>query len=163
MSSVSCSESILHEDITKLGKFLSEVEIVLCLSGSVSDVLDEHHLSALELFGSSLYVIINNDIGRNKLYFPACKLCDPFRYRSEAEFRLWFSLWSSEVRHQNYSRSVVEKILDARKSCSDADVISNNIAIKRNVEIASHYGPFAGPVDVSNSLFHLCFSFVLQE
>ena len=163
VSSVSCSESILNKDIAKLGKLFREVEIVLGLSCSVSDVLYEHHLACLEFFRSSLYVIINDNIRRNKLYFPAGKLCYSFCDRREAEFRLWLSLWSAEVRHQNYSRSVIEKILDARKSCPDADVISDNIAIQRNVEITSHNGSFAGPVDVSNSLFHLCFSFALQE
>ena len=74
MSSVSCSESIIDENVPQACKLFSKVLIVLCLLFSESYILQKHNLPVFKLGSGFLYFFIYNSVGAYKHDFSAEEL-----------------------------------------------------------------------------------------
>ena len=76
----------------------------------------------------------------------------------KAVLQVFFSLGASQVRHQDHSRAVIEKIIDGRQRRSDAGVIGDlvGLLVQGDIEVHPHQHPAAGDVDVSDGLLVQC-------
>ena len=153
MCSMSSTECVVYENISKRSKFLREIILVLCFFCSVSNVFKEHNLAVLKLGCHSLGIRAYNLSIFGKLNLNTEILRKSFCNGSKAEFRLIFSLRSAEVWAKYNLCTVLHQILDSRKSGNNSLVISDFAVFKWNVKVATSKNFFAFYINVFNSFF----------
>src|SRR5262245_455295 len=117
MSSVRGSESVVHIQIAKLGQFFSESRIVRFFARIETNILEQCDVAILHsrndfrrYFSGSFRTECNRMVDQGMQIFA---------YQSQRIFFGWFSLWSTEMRHQDRFRTLLSEVIDGRQALAN--------------------------------------------
>src|SRR5262245_10334013 len=98
-----------------------------------TDVFKHQRIAGLKAFGHRARFIANA-VWRKPRFFSE-QLRKPSRRRLKRVFRIGLTLWSSQMRREHEPRTMIERVLNARKRCAYS-IIVRDVArfIKRDIE-----------------------------
>mmetsp|Transcript_3005 Transcript_3005/g.4608 ORF Transcript_3005/g.4608 Transcript_3005/m.4608 type:complete len:272 (-) Transcript_3005:57-872(-) len=138
MGAVSSSESIIDEEIGVRGELLGEVRVILGLLLVKADVLEKSDGSSAH--GSDGLLDGLTDAVGHEGHVLSKKLREASGNRSERELVLRSILGAAKMGGKKNLGAVVDEVLDSGDGGADAGVISDSLAIKGDVEVATDKG-----------------------
>jgi len=133
---VSGTESVVDVQIGRRGKLLGEVLVVLGLLLVEPYVLKEHDATLGEVICHLVHLVTN--AVRSHHAFSSQKLSKSGRHWGQRELVLGPVLRAAQVRREKHLGTLLHQVLHCGDGSSDAGIISNGLAIKRDVQVATH-------------------------
>ena len=146
MRAVGGAKRIVDIDLGQRSERLSQVGVVLCLAGFKADVFKHQQFAGLERGGFCFGVLADNILGHDHRL--AEQLAQTDCDRRERKLRLEFSLRAAQMRTEDHSRAMLQKIFDGRQRRDNALVGGDGAVLERDVEITADEYFFAGDVDI---------------
>ena len=153
VSSVSGSECIVYEYITKRSKVFAELIFILCLFCTVTCILKKNYIAILHLSYSSFCVWSYYLRICCKFHFLSKKLRKTNSYRCKRKLRFRLSLRFSEVGAEDNLSAVCDQFLDCRKSSHKTILVCDLSILKRNVKVTSYKYSLSFYIDIINTFF----------
>lgn len=136
MGTVGSSESVVDVKVEGLGELLDESRLVLGLLLVETSVLEHDHISLLGRVDDLLDFLTNAVRGKGDLLSE--KLSHALSARSKGELVLWSILGASQVRADSDDGALALQVLNGGDGRTDTSVVSDLLAIERDVHVASN-------------------------
>ncbi len=157
MRRTECIAYIIVREISEFLRKLLACFLRLCLFlASEACILKQNDIARLHSCDSLCCCFAGDIIIRNEFHFLAELLGKTCCYRCKGLSLVGPVLDLSKMRAENYLCSLVDQLLNRRKSRNNAGLIGNFAVLERNVEVASHKDSSASRVKIINGFLIEC-------
>ena len=128
MLAVGSTESVVDVAVAEGGQLAGQFLVALGLAGVEADVLEQHHLAALQLFGHSLGLATAEEFLR-ELHGTAHEGLQVLGHRLEGQLRLEATLLgAAEVGHDDDGGAILQQLLDGGHRLAHAGVVAAELS-----------------------------------
>ncbi len=138
------SESVVDVEVGERRQPIGEGAVVRLLSGIEPEILEQNHLSGLDVRANGRGGLSYNLVERH--HVAAKQLRQAVGHRSQPQVLDDRALRATEVRREHERGSPVEELVQRRKGRADPEIVRDLPCIKRDVEVHANENPFPGYV-----------------
>ena len=136
------AERIVHVELRQTSQLLGELLVVGFLLGMKPQILQKQRLTFFQLRGNFLR-LWTDTVGTEAHVFAARQFfvehhAQPLGHRLQAHLQIRFAFGTPQMRGQNQSRPMAQRILDRGQGFADARVVHHAAVFQRNIEVDAH-------------------------
>ena len=136
------TKRIIDEEISKTRQLLGKVLVVGLFFRVKAKILQQQRLTFFELH-SDLLRFGTHTVRAEAHIFAACQFLiqdhtQPLGNRLQTHLQIRFSFGPAQVRSENQSRSVPQRIFDGGQGFADTGVVHNSSVFQWNIEVDAH-------------------------
>src|ERR1022692_353229 len=136
------AERIIHVEVRQASQLLGELLVVRFFFGVKPQILQQQGLTLFQLRGHLLR-LRSHAVGPEAHVLAASQLfvehhAQPFRHRLQTHLQVGLAFRPAQMRSQNQSRAVAQRVLDGGQRFADARIVHNASVFQRNIEVDPH-------------------------